>query len=133
MGDNMHCPECGCELTLKDDFCPDCGENFEGMDDNEKKRVFNRPLKTQKISFDSIDRSNVNGYFKEERKLKKGASSSRGGPRFVGYDSNTVVRKNVQNLKQLSNDDGEKKRPIKWGYNTKREVERDILGYEEED
>lgn len=80
----MHCPKCGCELTLESEFCPECGENFEGMDVNEKKRVFNRPLKTNKVKIHSIkDPGNVNGYVVEEGlsinggKLKKGARSSR--------------------------------------------------------
>lgn len=80
----MHCPECGCELTLNSEICPDCGANFEGMDENEKKRVFNRPLSTPKKKLNTIiDPGNANGYIVEEGrsinggKLKKGARTSR--------------------------------------------------------
>lgn len=128
----MHCPECGCELTLDSEICPDCGENFQGMSDNEKKRVFNRPLKSKKVSFKTVDSSNVNGYIKEERKLKKGSSTSRGGSRFVGYDSNTVVRKEVHKIKNLIKDD-EPNRPVKLDYDTKKDIEKDILGIDDED
>lgn len=96
----MHCPECGCFLTLESEFCPDCGENFEGMDDFEKKRVFNRPLKKGKLKKNkTIDPGNVNGYLVEEGqsikggKLKKGSSTSRDGARVTGRDSNNSVRK----------------------------------------
>jgi len=135
----MHCPNCGCELTLKNDFCPDCGENFENMDDNEKKRVFNRPLSTSKKKINSIiDPGNLNGYVVEEGrsikggKLRKGSSTSRGGTRATGYDSNTVVRKAVHNLNALSSDD-ENKRPIKLNYDMKKKLDKDVLGYDDED
>ena len=80
----MHCPECGCKLTLKSEICPECGENFEGMDDNEKKRVFNRPLSSnkKKVNF-VVDPGNVNGHIVEEGssfiggKYKRGSRSSR--------------------------------------------------------
>jgi len=135
----MHCPECGCELTLKDDFCPDCGENFESMSDSEKKRVFNRPLKTNRVKINSVkDPGNLNGYVVEEGrsikggKLRKGSSTSRGGSRPTGYDSNNSVRKAVHNLNALK-DDEEENRPIKMDNVMKKALEKDVLGYDEEE
>lgn len=136
----MHCPDCGCELDLKTDICPDCGSNFEGMSDNEKKRVFNRPLPSTKRKLNTnVDPGNVNGYVVEEGrsihggKLKKGSSTSRGGSRVTGHDSNTVVRKAVHNINALHKDDDEdkKQRRIKLDYETKKEIEKDILGIED--
>lgn len=135
----MHCPKCGCDLTLEDDFCPDCGENFEDMDDNEKKRVFNRPRPTSKKKINSIvDSGNVNGYIVEEGRsikggrLKKGSSTSKGGTRAVGYDVNTPVRKAIHNLNAL-NDKDEKNKSVKLTYEEKKKLESDVLGYEVDD
>ena len=134
----MHCPNCGCELTLESEFCPDCGANFEGMSDNEKKRVFNRPLSTPKKKINPIDPSNVNGYVVEEGrsikggKLRKGSATSRGGNRFAGYDTNTAVRREVHKMKALMDKD-EDRRPIKLNYEMKTKLEKDILGYDEEE
>lgn len=134
----MHCPECGCELTLSDDFCPECGENFEGMSDSEKKRVFNRPLKTNRVKIKSVrDPGNLNGYVVEEGrsikggKLRRGSSTSRGGSRPTGYDSNNSVRKAVHKLNALNEDD--ENRPIKMNNVMKKAIEKDVLGYEEEE
>ena len=134
----MHCPKCGYILTLEDDFCPDCGENFEGMSDNEKKRVFNRPLKTNNVKINSVkDPGNLNGYVVEEGrsikggKLRRGSSTSRGGSRPTGYDSNNSVRKAVHNLNALKDDD--ENRPIKMDNVMKKALEKDVLGYDEED
>ena len=89
----MHCPECGYELTLKSEICPDCGANFEGMDENEKKRVFNRPLSIPKKKLNTIiDPGNANGYIVEEGrsinggKLKKGARTSRSAIVYIWGD-----------------------------------------------
>ena len=135
----MHCPKCGCDLTLKDDFCPDCGENFEGMCDNEKKRVFNRPLKTNKVKINSVkDPGNLNGYVVEEcrsikgGKLRRGSSTSRGGSKPTGYDSNNSVRKAVHKLNALKDDD-EENRPIKMDNVMKKALEKDVLGYDEKE
>ena len=135
----MHCPECGCDLTLESEICPDCGANFEGMSDSEKKRVFNRPLFTPKKKINSIiDPGNVNGYVVEEGrsikggKLRKGSSTSRGGSRPTGHDSNNAVRREVHKMKALFIDD-EEKRPIKLDHERKKELEKDILGYDVED
>ena len=129
----MHCPECGFKLTLKDDFCPECHESFKGMDDSEKKRVFNRPLSASKVR-GRVDSGNLNGYFVEEGrsikggKLRKGSSTSRGGSRPIGYDVNSVVRKEI--LSQI--DKSTNNRPVKLDYLTKALLERDILGYDED-
>lgn len=137
----MHCPECGCELDLKTEICLDCGANFEGMDDNEKKRVFNRPLPSKQKIKRNIDSSNVNGYFVEEGKsisggkLKKGSSSSRGGSKVTGYDSNNSVRKAVHKINALNKDDDNlPQRRIKMDYEYKKQLERKLFGdIDEED
>lgn len=132
----MHCPDCGCEIDLNTEFCPDCGSNFSEMSEIEKKIAFNRPLpsvKTKsKIKYDS---SNANGYVVAEGssikggKLKKGASTSRGGSRVTGHDSNNAVRRDVHKIKSFIKDDEEKpQRPIKMDYETKKSIGKDVLG-----
>lgn len=131
----MYCPKCGNQVDLFADKCLRCGMNFKSYSISQRKKLFNQPKTTKKRN-KTIDSSNVNGYQVEEGRsihggrLKKGSATSRDGSRFAGYDSNNAVRKAWYNAGKISNDDDN---PIKLTYERKKKLEKDILGYDEED
>lgn len=109
----MRCPECGFEIDLTTDICPECGEDFTDLSVVQRKIAFNRPPKNNiKHKKATIDSSNVNGYVVYEGqsikggKLKRGSSTSKGGTRAVGYDVNTKVRQELikENRAIVNND-----------------------------
>lgn len=63
------CPDCGAEVDSSQDFCRDCGNSVEGIDDIQKARIHLRdadePISCNKISYPSMGGNWIRAYMED--------------------------------------------------------------------